>query len=166
MAGKQRAFEDREGQLWKVELDALLLEEVKEKHQVDLANLEKDPLVKLRNDPATLVAIIFILCQEQIEDRGLSPKQFAKCLPSPPDSMLEAVADAIVNFFPSGRHSHVREVLTKSDEMLTKSDQIVAAQMTAFLENPKTMDRLNQKATRVVEEAMDEMFPLNSEPGT
>ena len=159
-------FTDKNNQEWRVELDAPLVEEVKAKHQVELTNLENDPLIKLRNDPMILVAVIYVLCQEQIEASNLSPNEFAKRLPSPPDPMLEAVAEAIVNFFPSGRHSHVREVLTKFGEMGETADKLATAKMTAILNDPNTKKRLERRADTEFEKAMEEMFPLGSAPGT
>ena len=69
-------FKDNQNREWKVELDAPLVEEVSELHQIQLTNLENDPLLKMRNDPLVAVAVLYVLCREQIEERGLSPKDF------------------------------------------------------------------------------------------
>lgn len=151
-------FKDRDGHEWEVNLDALVLEEIEENHQVDLVNLEKDPVSRLRNDPKTLVAIIHTICRDQIDELGLEPRQFAKRLPAPPDPMLEAVENAIVDFFPSGRASHVREVLTKYEEMATKTDELARAKIRKLLDDPATFRKVDQKADQEIRAAMKEIF--------
>jgi len=147
-------FKGRTGTEWRIELDAPTIEEIKQDHGVNLVNLEKDPLGSLRNDPMLLVTVISALCREQIDAKQLSPVQFAKQLPSPPDAMLDALRDAVVNFFPSGRASHVREVLMKFDQMSDKTDQITTAKLQQVIDDPKVMQTLNTKADEVIAAAM------------
>jgi hypothetical protein len=152
------SFKGRTGTEWRVELDAPTIEEIKQDHGVNLVNLEKDPLGLLRNDPMLLVTVISALCREQIDAQQLTPMQFAKQLPSPPDAMLDALRDAVVGFFPSGRASHVREVLAKFDQMSDKTDQIAAAKMQQVMEDPRVMQTLNAKADEVIAEAMTSLM--------
>jgi hypothetical protein len=151
-------FKDAKGQEWSITLNAPLIEDVIEKHGVHLAQLDKDPLQPLRNDPMTMVAVLYLLCEDQIKERGLSPKDFGRSVPSPPDAILDAISEAIVGFFPSGRASHVREVLTKHGEMASKTDQLMVAKMEAVLADPMTETRLRQKADQEFELAMKEIF--------
>lgn len=157
-------FEDKTGQEWTVELDAPTVEAVRRDHGVDLVNLDQDPLQSLRNDPMKLVAVIYMICQDQIQARNLTPDQFGKLLPFPPDVMLEAVGESIVNFFPTGRHSHVREVLASYGEMAAKTDDLTRTKMTQILQDPRTMTRLDRKATQEIEDAIEDLFPLASPP--
>jgi hypothetical protein len=147
-------FKGRTGTEWRIELDAPTIEEIKQDHGVNLVNLEKDPLGSLRNDPMLLVTVISALCREQIDAKQLSPVQFAKQLPSPPDAMLDALRDAVIGFFPSGRASHVREVLMKFDQMSDKTDQITTAKMQQVIDDPKVMQTLNTKADEVIAAAL------------
>ncbi len=159
-------FTDKQNRQWRVELDAPTIEEILQKHQVNLVNLEADPLIKLRNDPMTLVSVVYMICQEQIETLGLTPRDFAKSLPTPPDPILDAVRDSIIGFFPTGRASHVQEVLAKYDEMNGKTDELTIAKMTQILKDPKTSQRLSSRLDKEMEKVFNEMFPLHSEPGT
>jgi hypothetical protein len=147
-------FKGRTGTEWQVELDAPTIEEIKQDHGVNLVNLDKDPLGSLRNDPMLLVTVISALCREQIDAKQMSPVQFAKQLPSPPDAMLDALRDAVVNFFPSGRASHVREVLSKFDQMGEKTDQLATAKMQQVMDDPKVMQTLDAEADRVITETL------------
>jgi len=148
------SFKGRDGSEWRVELDAPTIEEIKADHGVNLVNLETDPLGPLRNDPMMLVTVISALCREQIDAKKLTPREFAKQLPSPPDAMLDAVRDAVISFFPSGRASHIREVLEKFGQMNEKTDQLTTAKMDQVLNNPKVMAALDTKADEAIEKAI------------
>lgn len=164
MQGTMGTFRDKTGADWKVDLDALLIEEVREKHNLDLANLEKDPLLTLRNDPMTLVAVVYILCEDQVKERNLDPKSFAKQLPHV-DQMLGAIKDAIVDFFPTGRASHVREVLTKFEEMNAKTDEIALAKMLQILQDKRTTETLSSKADEEIQKALDNLLSTGGSLG-
>ena len=148
------SFKDKTGQEWTVSLDPVIADEIKQKHQIEIVNLEKDPMLKLRTDPMNLVAVMYLICQEQIQSRNLSPEQFAKLLPFPPDAMLTAVEESIVSFFPTGRHSHVREVLASYANMGQKTDELTTAKMRSVMDNPQTMKLLSAKADREIETAI------------
>lgn len=151
------SFKDRKGNEWRVELDAPTIEEIRQDHSVNLVGLDKDPLGPLRNDPMQLVTIVSVICREQVTAKGLSPVDFARLLPSPPDPMLDAVRDAVISFFPSGRASHVREVLQKFDQMAAKTDELAATKMQQIMDDPKVMTGLNKKADQVINQAIEKM---------
>lgn len=150
-------FKDRKNNEWRVELDAPTIEEIRQDHSVDLVGLERDPLGPLRNDPMKLVTVIAAICREQITEKNLSPVQFAKLLPSPPDPMLDAVRDAVVSFFPSGRASHIREVLTKFDQMSIKTDELALLKTQQIMDDPRVMMELNAKADRLISQTIETM---------
>jgi hypothetical protein len=156
---------DRKDRTWKVELDAPLIEEIKDKHSAVLTDLESDPLRLLRNDPMVLVGVLTLICQAEIADRGITFEDFGRGLPDA-DKMLEAIADAIVSFFPSGRHSHVREVLIEFRTMSETTDTLALTKMREILNDPNTPKRLNARADKEIRTAIDEMFPLAEKPGT
>lgn len=148
------SFKDRQGQEWSVNLDPVIALEIQEKHSIEIANLKTDPMMELRSNPMTLVSVMHLICQEQIQQRNLTPEQFAKCLPFPPDDMLRAVQEAIISFFPTGRASHVREVLAGYENMGSKTDELTTVKMQMMLENPMTMDRISKEADRQIEKAL------------
>lgn len=159
-------FKDSLNRTWSIRLTAPMLAKIKESHAIELTNLETDPMLKLRNDPLTLVSVIYLLCQSQIEKLGTTPEEFGESLPSPPDPMLAAVEDAIINFYPTGKHSHVREVLTRFCEMGAKTDQLAAAKMKKVIEDPKSLELIGKRADREIAEAMAKTFGTDFVPGT
>ena len=151
------SFVDRKGDEWVVQLDAVIIEEIRDDHGISLVNLDNDPLLQLRNDPMTLVSCISVICREQQNERNLTPKEFAKLLPSPPDTMLDAVKEAVIGFFPSGRAFHVREVLGKFDQMAATAERLAESRMVALMEDPRTAAAMNQKADEIVEQAFQSL---------
>jgi hypothetical protein len=154
------SFRDRKGNEWLIELDAVVIEEIRDDHGINLVNLDKDPLLQLRNDPLTLVSCVSVICRDQQKERELTPKDFAKLLPSPPDVMLEAVKEAVIGFFPSGRALHVREVLAKFDQMAETSERLAESRMVSLMEDPRTAAAMNQKADEIFEKAMQSLKSL------
>lgn len=78
--------------------------------------------------------------------------------------MLSAVEDSIVNFFPTGRHSHVREVLASYASMGEKTDALTTAKMRSVTDNPQVMQALSDKADREIANAMKTL--TDSQAGT
>jgi len=150
-------FTDRKGNQWRVELDAPTISEIRDEHGVNLVGFEADPLGPLRNDPMKLVTVIAAICREQISEKALSPTEFARLLPSPPDSMLDAVRDAVIGFFPSGQASHRLEVLAKFEQMASKTNDLATVKMQQILDDPEVMKTLDDKANRVIKQAIQKM---------
>lgn len=144
-------FIDKTGQEWSVDLDVLKIEEIQADHGVKLTDLERDPLLKFRTDPMALSAAILVICREQRERLGLSREDFVKRLPVPPDTILDAMTSALIDFFPSGRASHVREVLSQMQEMASKADEIAASKLAIVVSDPQVIAKLKAKADALFE---------------
>lgn len=142
-------FIDKTGREWLVELDVLKVEEVQADHGIDLTDIEHDPLLSLRNSPRILLAVMMVVCREQREQAGLTREQFVRLLPQPPDVMIDAMTEAIINFFPSGRASHVREVLAQMQAMAMKTDEIAATKLRMVISDPQVIAKLQAKGDQV-----------------
>lgn len=156
-------FTDKSGHEWRVDLDPVIADEIKQDHGIQIANLELDPMQKLRNDTGILCSVMLVICRDQIESLSLTREQFLKRLPFPPDSMLSAIEESIVCFFPTGRHSHAQEVLASFAHMASKTDALTIAKMQGLTNNPQTMQMLSDRADREIEKAVREMSVI---PGT
>lgn len=150
-------FKDKTGHDWSVELDVLKIEEVQDDHGIRLTDLERDPLLKIRTDPAVIYSVMLVLCRDERERLGLSREDFLKRMPVPQDAMLEALSEAIINFFPSGRHSHVREVLAMMDVMSLKSDEIATSKMSMIMRHPLATEMMEREAEIVFNEAIQKI---------
>lgn len=157
-------FKDKQGQEWRVDLDPVIADEIRTDHGIDLVNLEKDPLLQLRSNPAILFAAMLVICRDQMAERSLTREQFLKRLPMPPDLMLDAIEAAVVNFFPTGRASHVREVLAGYASMGAKTDELTIAKMRRVQNDPRTLQAISDKADQAIDLAIAELTA--SPPGT
>ena len=157
-------FTDKKNQAWAVNLDPVIADEIKSDHGIEIVNLKQDPMLQLRSDPAVLWAVMLVICRDQMQERNLTREQFLKLLPIPPDAMLAAVEESIVCFFPTGRASHVREVLASYASMGSKTDELTTAKMRTVMEDPRTMRAIDAKADQEIEKAMQSL--INSPPGT
>jgi len=153
-------FEDKKNQVWQVNLDPVIADEIKTDHGIEIVNLSKDPMLQLRTEPSVLCSVMLTICRDQITERGLTDSQFLKSIPFPPDSMLTAIEESIVSFFPTGRHSHVQEVLTSYANMASKTDELTTVKMQTVLADPRTMQAISQKADHEIEKAMKAMTDL------
>lgn len=156
-------FEDKQGRTWRVELDAMTIEDIRDTCEIDLVDLKSDPILQLRNNPRKLVDSIYMLCEDRAKELEIDQRSFAKAMPSPPDPMIEAMKEAIVNFFPSGRASFVREVFSKSEAMAEKNDRLGLARMEEILADPEIEERLKGKADAEFRKAIDDLFPMSSQ---
>lgn len=157
-------FTDKKGQVWQVNLDPVLADEIRQDHGIEIVSLNHDPLLKLRSDPMVLTSVMLVLCRDERESRNLTREQFLKLLPFPPDAMLTAVEEAIVNFFPTGRASHVREVLTSYAAMGSKTDELTTVKMQAVMADPRTMNAISTRADQEIAKALQSL--TDSPPGT
>jgi hypothetical protein len=157
-------FTDKQGQSWSVNLDPVIADEIKQDHGIEIVNLTQDPLLRLRSDPMVLTSVMLVICREEREARNLTREQFLKLLPFPPDQMLTAAEEAIVGFFPTGRHSHVREVLTSYANMGSKTDELTTVKMQAVLADPRTMTAISVRADQEIAKALQTL--TDSPPGT
>lgn len=159
-------FLDKKGQSWNVNLDPVIALEIKEDHGIELTNLESDPLLKLRVDPMILASTISVICRDQMTERNMSPMDLMKVLPQPPDEMLKAISEAITSFFPTGRHSHVAEVLAAYEKMGVETDELTTAKLTKLVSDPATKKMLSDVADRKISEAMTTLRQTNLPPIT
>jgi hypothetical protein len=161
---KMAQFTDKKNQVWQVDLDPVIADEINQDHAIRIVDLTADPLLKLRTDLSVLCAVMLVICREQIAELGLTREQFLKRLPFPPDAMLIAIEESIVNFFPTGRHSHAREVLASYASMGSKTDALTTAKMQAVVNDPATMDMISRKADQDISKAMKTL--IDSQLGT
>jgi len=127
-------FTDGKGTEWKLVLDAGLMQQVKSETEVDLSIVSKDSswITALFADVGKLVSILHIVCEDQIKELGLSPRDFARRFTGEVlDAAGFALAGAIADFFPRSRIAQaLRENLPKlwkkaEDQMIKKIEKMV-----------------------------------------
>jgi len=108
-------FRDAEGRDWPLFLTTDLIKEVRRLHDINLADLDGQMYTRLADDPVPLVAILWILCEEDAKRREVTPKEFGKALVGDAiESAVDALVEAITDFFPTRRRSLLRAAHAKT----------------------------------------------------
>src|SRR5215204_5014710 len=132
-------FKDSKNDEWDLILNVGMIEDIKEATSVDLDLLLTDPS-KLADifiaTPKKLVEILFVICEEQIKERGLEPRDFGKRFDrSTLDSAAEAMIGAVVSFYP--RSSVGKVIGEKLPELLRKLDSQIEMKAKEVMEQSK-----------------------------
>lgn len=159
-------FTDKKGRKWTLQLDPILIEEIEESHGVNLVDLNSDPMLAFRFDTRKLVSVVSIICNEQVKEAGVDEKDFRKSIPIPPDPVFCAVQAAIVNFFQSGRSSHVREVLAEMEEMAKMNDRILLAELQKISQDPSLTTSLSSRLKKDLANYVEDFCNQTSSPIT
>lgn len=99
-----RAFKDRHGREWLVEITVGSIRSVRDLIKVDLYGLIDDRLAGMQallRDPVRLVDVIYVLCRSQCRERSIDDIAFGESLAG--ESLAaagEAFTEAFFDFFP------------------------------------------------------------------
>lgn len=116
-------FTDSTGDTWQAEVNAFTVDEALRETGIDLYDIVTSGgtsnIFEQIAKPRTLVAILYCVCQEQIEKRQLEPQDFAKRLASGEaiEGATEALINGIVNFFPPKKRHLLIQLLEKKDNL-------------------------------------------------
>lgn len=135
-------FVDRTGAEWKVVLDVGLTQQVKDDLGINLSVNKKDTswFEAILLDHSTLVDILHIICQDEVKERGLTPRDFGRRFT---EEVLEVAGDALLECVVCfGRRSrlgtHIRDQLP---QMMRKAEDA------AIAEFKKQMEKQEKTAT-------------------
>lgn len=102
-----KTFKDNEGREWVVAINVAQHKRVRDLAGVDIYALVDDDfqgLAALTRDVAKLVDVLYVLCRDQAEKRGVSDWDFGAAIAG--DTILaasDAFLDELVDFFPDPR---------------------------------------------------------------
>lgn len=121
-------FTDADGNSWNLRLTVGAIEDVKEHTKIDLDDVLKqtDKFADLiLSNPRKLAEIFYVLCVDQIQERGYDPKRFARIFDRATlDAAIDAFLEAIADFYP--RASVGAVVRENMPRMLREMDQKLA----------------------------------------
>ena len=110
-------FKDAEKRSWSLKVTVGSLKKVKEDTDIDLGFIVSGKLQKLQDileDPFSLAAVLYSLCEDQAEEREISPDDFAGMLFGETfEKAVEALIDSIVDFYPRQKSQVLRDALAK-----------------------------------------------------
>lgn len=142
-----RRFTDRLGRQWTVDVHTTVVERVRRELGFNLLDAF-DPHTEVSErlgDPVTLVATLYLVCFEQVQDRDLSDEEFGRgfsgdCLQEAQAALLRSIAD----FFSSRRRAVCHRLLDLSEQMTATLDHAMEQQLAEV-----TPDQLTQALQRL-----------------
>lgn len=126
-----QTFADRFGRSWSIEITVAEAKRVRDRLGLKLYDLVEDKFSGLSNllrDPVTLIDVIYVLCQPQIEKAGLTDEQFGAGMAGESIGKAgEAFVEAYLDFFQDPRVSAtLRRIMSKGREaanlLVTEAD--------------------------------------------
>jgi len=116
-------FRDTNGREWKIILHVTAVKDVKDRLKVDLLQADQDnTLSQLATDPAMLVDVLYVLCEQQAEQAGITDRQFGEGLAGDAiDRATTAFLEELIDFFPKSRRIVLKKVLAKMNEVIDRA---------------------------------------------
>lgn len=146
-------FTDRHSREWQIDLDAPTLRKIKSEHGIDLVELKSDPIAQLASNPLLLADVAWSLCRAQAGEQtiddfqcGLGGEENTR--------LLDAIAEAVVNFFPVGRQSFAASQLAQNADLQRKAEESAIRQMN----DPKTTAKILQAMQTASEKEMNRIL--------
>ena len=143
-------FTDTKGDEWAVALNVSAIKAVRNHLGIDLLNLDDGQLIlKLTSDPISLVDVIYVLCMDQAEAKGVSDSQFgARMAGDVIADATEAMLEALVSFIPNPRdRANMAKVLKKSEEVMEATRDLVDKEIEAGVLDQIVQNALGELST-------------------
>ena len=168
MTTEQSTFTDRHGKTWTITLDPVLLTQVKEHCGIKLTDLKADPFLRLSSDPELLIAVLWILCEEEAKTRTLDYLGFAKSITGDQlDGIVTALEVAVINFCPSSMKSTLKSLLKENAQTQKRAMEMTTETLTRNREkNAAAMASSAEKRINRLLESIEEPASAANESAT
>ena len=149
-------FTDNAGRTWELAINVTQIGRVRSLNGVDLYSLTDDDsaLVGILSDPCKLVAVLYVLCKAQAEEKHVSEEQFGEGLAG---GTLEAAGEAFVRevifFIPNQK---IREAKLRVFEAAKRATDTAAAKAEAAM--PEMMRLSEQRMILAADKAIAKAF--------
>jgi len=144
-----KTFQDSAGRTWSVSIHIDAVKRVRDLVGVDLLEAVGGKLLdKLTTDPVLLCDVLFALCKEEADTRGVTDVEFGKGLAGDAiDGATTAFLEELVSFFPKGRRGVLAKVIKKLG--MVQSRVIEAAE--TRLDSPELEAEIEQAITQTLD---------------
>lgn len=135
-----KSFTDNRGNTWVIMITVDAIRRVRTKLNVDLLEAVEGKLIeRLANDPILLCDVIYVLCQSEADQRGISDEEFGRAMAGDAiDHATTSLLEELVDFFPKSRRGLLSKALTRYRTLETKAIALVDKQ----LDDPKLENRV------------------------
>ena len=151
-----RSFVDNKGRQWTVTINVSTIKRVRALCNVDLYSLvEATPegkadfslLERLSQDPVLLVDVLFVICKQDADLRGVSDEEFGESMTGDTiEKAAEVFLDELVDFFPEVRRKVLNKILIAS----RKFEAAAKDRLEKILESKKFEEDLNSNLEKLI----------------
>ena len=113
-------FRDNLKREWSLDFDGLLLAKVRDECGINLANVAGADYVRIKSDNADMTRAMCVLLSDQLRERNVTEREFARTLNGVWDEAWAAIWSAAKLFFSLSQWSDLERNLTKHLEMTTE----------------------------------------------
>lgn len=114
-----KPFKDNKGRQWEIDVNVSSIRRVKDVTGIRLDGDQQELAVKL-NDVINLCNVLFVLCKPQADAQGVTDEQFGESLAGDVlGAAVDALREAITDFFPSRQRTVMTAALAKAREVET-----------------------------------------------
>lgn len=146
-----RTFTDKAKREWTVDLNITTVKHVMDALEVNLAQLDEQLLVRLSDDPILLCNVIYVLCREQTNEKGISDEDFGRALGGDSiDAATKALMAELVDFTRSPARRQMWKAVV---EKLEKIRKIAATTIEKHVTGSEPDEELQAKLEAVIKEA-------------
>lgn len=118
-------FTDQQGRDWQIKLNVGMATRLRDEAACDVVNTANGSVFQaLATDWLKLGMALWIVCEEQADDRQVTEEEFAKLLEEKTlASAVTAMENAIVNFSPTHRRPAMRAIIDRLHDSMTKTSE-------------------------------------------
>lgn len=126
-----KTFQDSAGRTWSVALNVDAIKRVRTLCEVDLLEAAGGKLLdRITTDPVLLCDVLFAVCRDEAEAKGVSDVEFGKGLSGDAiDGATTALLEELVSFFPKGRRGVLEKVVRKLGTLQARVIQAAEARL-------------------------------------
>lgn len=112
-------FTDTSGDEWVIDIDAWVWKQFKSRTEANPIEV----LVTEAEDPGDFIDLLWVACEDQIKERDLDERGFAKRIGTGEvyDAAYRAFAEAVNDFFPPGRRAKLQTAQTAMREAMERN---------------------------------------------
>lgn len=120
-----RTFKDTEGRSWSVVINTTAIKTVRTLLGVNLLSVLDDGcklLAQLYDDPVLLVDVLYCVCRDQANERGVSDEDFGRAMAGDAiEHAATALTEELADFFRNPRQRGImRDILAKTNTLTAK----------------------------------------------
>ncbi len=160
-------FKDDKGRDWRVRVDVTTIRNVREIKTadgeiIDLGSLARvaDTFIKMADDPCLLANVLYVLCEKQAAELGVSDEDFGRLMAGDViEHAATAMEEAVTDFFPQQKRSLLQRLRKKVVEVEAAGINLVSEK----LDSPDLEKRILESMRQTMEATINEnLSPLSS----